>query len=127
MQISSFNTPGLYADHHVSEVRKHLLELPGVQSVYASSAFQIVEVTYDESKLTQDVLNDLLDRLGYLSEIQALAESGTAASGDDAPNYRHTVTYTATRKTVSFQQQVPYSGRPLFVCPGIGTIKPMDN
>ena len=128
MQTSSFNTPGLYADHHVSEVRKRLLELPGVESVYASSAFQIVEVTYDESKVSQEVLNGLLDRLGYLNEIQAAAESGSAAQdGDDAPIFRHTVTYAATRKTVSFQQQVPFNGYPLRNCPGIGVVKPMDN
>ncbi len=128
MPTSSFNTPGLYADHHVSEVRKQLLGLPGVQSVYASSAFQMVEVTYDENQVTQERLNGLLESLGYLNEIQALTESDQAAQGsDDAPIYRHTVTYASTRKTVSFQQQVPYSGRPLWNCPGIGIVKPIDN
>jgi copper chaperone CopZ len=123
MQTSSFNTPGLYADHHVSEVRKQLLELPGVQSVYASSAFQVVEVTYDADLIQQDALNEVLERLGYLNEIPATTESGSAADRI----FRHTASYTTTRKTVSFQQQVPYSGRPLWNCPGIGIVKPMDN
>jgi copper chaperone CopZ len=128
MLTSSFDTPGLYADHHVSEVRKQLLEMHGVQSVYASSAFQVVEVTYDENEVTEDALNGLLNRLGYLSEIQAATESGTATQGSaDIYRFRHSVTYSTTSKTVSFQQLVPYNGRPLWNCPGIGVVKPMDN
>jgi copper chaperone CopZ len=47
METKTFDAPALYADHHVTEVRRILLELEGVTDVYASSAFQTVEVTYD--------------------------------------------------------------------------------
>ena len=45
METKSFEAPALYGDHHVSEVRRILLELTGVNEVYvSSSAFQIIEV-----------------------------------------------------------------------------------
>ena len=37
----------MYGDHHVVEVRRLLLEMPGVTDVYASSSFQVVEVAFD--------------------------------------------------------------------------------
>ena len=44
MKKISLDLPTLFGDHHVTEVRRLLLELPGVAEVYASSSFQIVEV-----------------------------------------------------------------------------------
>jgi hypothetical protein len=39
--------PALYADHHVLEVRRILQEMPGISEVYASSAYQMVDVRFD--------------------------------------------------------------------------------
>jgi copper chaperone CopZ len=124
MQKSTFDTPALYGDHHVTEVRRMLLALPGVKDVYASSAFQLVQVEFDEAQVTHDVLLRTLDEAGYLGQIQVLAETGVAAEGDSV--FRHTATYATVKKTVSFAQKVPYSGRPLWNCPGMGVIKGMD-
>ena len=52
METKAFEAPALYGDHHVSEVQSILKELPGVEEVYASSAFQAIEVTFDEKKIT---------------------------------------------------------------------------
>ena len=124
MQKSTFDTPALYGDHHVTEVRRMLLSLPGVQDVYASSAFQLVQVEFDETQVSHDALLRALEEAGYLGQIQVLAETGVAAEADSV--FRHTATYATVKKTVSFAQKVPYSGRPLWNCPGMGVIKSMD-
>ena len=68
--------PALYGDHHVSEVQRILKELPGVEEVYASSAFQAIEVEFDESKITADKIAACLEEAGYLGEVPMLVESG---------------------------------------------------
>ena len=50
METKAFEAPALYGDHHVSEVQSILKELPGIEDVYASSAFQAIEVTFDEKE-----------------------------------------------------------------------------
>ena len=44
MEEVQIHVPAMYGDHHVLEVRRILLELPGVLDVYASSCFQTVQV-----------------------------------------------------------------------------------
>jgi copper chaperone CopZ len=125
MEIKTFETPALYGDHHVSEVRRILLELEGVTDVYASSAFQIVEVTYDEKKINDLEIAIKLDEAGYLGEWTIPIELGTAAQQGDGskPYFRHTATYETIKHTVSFGQRVNYQGRPLWPCPGISPVK----
>jgi copper chaperone CopZ len=125
METKSFDVPALYADHHVTEVRRILLELPGVTNVYASSAFQIVEVTFDEKKINDLQIAVKLDEAGYLGEWTLPIETGVAAPQEDGekPFFRHTTTYETTKGTVSFAQRVNYQGRPLWQCPGISPIK----
>ncbi len=124
METKTFEVPALYADHHVTEVRKILLALEGVTSVYASSAFQIVEVTYDESKINDLEIAVKLDDAGYLGEWSLPMEMGTAAQTTEGQNpyFRHSTTYETTKQTVSFGQTVSYQGRPLWHCPGIGAV-----
>jgi copper chaperone CopZ len=118
----------MYGDHHVSDVRRILLEIPGVEDVYASSAFRVVEVTYDEKKVNDLELQTRLEDAGYLGEWQMHAESGKAVGTDDGATkfMRHTAVYEQIKKTVSFSQQVAYRGRPLWPCPGMGPIRSMD-
>ena len=125
MQTKVFETPALYGDHHVSEVQKILRVLPGIESVYASSAFRVTEVKFDESQITDEQIASRLKEAGYLGEIPILAESGEAAYGreDGNSNFRQTAVYETVKQTVSFAQQVQYQGRPLWPCPGIGVIK----
>ena len=125
MQTSAFNTPALFGDHHVTEVRRLLFEVPGVMDVYASSAFRAVQITFDETLTNHQALTKLLDEAGYLGEIPMLAETGVAAEADS--EFRHSAIYETVKKTISFQQKVPYSGRPLWNCPGMGVVKKMDD
>ena len=124
MQKSTFNTPALYGDHHVTEVRKMLLNTSGVKDVYASSGFQIVQVEFDETLVTHEALLRILEDAGYLTNIPMMVETGIAA--ENASVFRNTATYITVKKTVSFAQKAPYSGRPLWNCPGMGVINKMD-
>jgi copper chaperone CopZ len=125
MEIRTFQMPALYADHHVTEVRRILFELEGVTDVYASSAFQTVEVTYDEKKINDLEIAVRLDQAGYLGEWTIPIEMGTAAQQGDGqkPYFRHTATYETIKHTVSFGQKVSFKGRPLWYCPGIGAVR----
>jgi copper chaperone CopZ len=131
MQKVTYETPALYGDHHVTEIRRILLELPGVFDVYASSAFQIVEVTYDQGKINDLEIAVKLDAAGYLGEWTAPIESGATAYHAETglkPYFRHTAAYEQTQLVVSFAQNVSYLGRPLWPCPGMGVIsKPMED
>lgn len=125
MKTKTFEAPALYGDHHVTEVRRILLGIEGVTDVYASSAFQTIEVTYDESKINDLQIAMRLDEAGYLGEWTIPIELGTAPEQGDGqkPYFRHTATYETVKHTVSFAQKVNYGGRPLWYCPGIGAIK----
>ena len=125
MQKSTFNTPALFGDHHVTEVRRMLFASPGVKDVYASSAFQVVEVEFDENMVTHGALLKILEDAGYLGQIPMMVETGEAAEMNSV--FRNTATYVTMKKTVSFAQKAPYSGRPLWNCPGMGVIKKMDD
>jgi copper chaperone CopZ len=137
MRKQQYDLPTMYADHHVLEVRQMLLAIPGVMDVYASSAFQFVEVTFDESQTNDLQISMVLDEAGYLGEWTAPIEVGAIANpseekGNGVPKayFRHTEAYETTRKAgksvVSFSQNVSSatlsSGRPLWPCPGLGTL-----
>jgi copper chaperone CopZ len=124
MQTVTYETPILYGDHHVLEVRQILLELTGVSEVYASSAFQVIEVVFDPKKIEAEQIKARLEEAGYLGKVSVLVETGFAVQkqGDDA-FFRHTAVYETMKSTVSFAQRVDYSGRPLWPCPGFGPVK----
>jgi copper chaperone CopZ len=128
LQTRTFETPGLYADHHVTEVRQHLLKLPGIQSVYASSAFHVVEVTYDETQVDPAQLETQLEELGYLHELALIVEASQAIQRNETEGlFRQAMTYENLKKTVTFKQQVLNHRRPLWNCPGIGLVSQSDN
>jgi copper chaperone CopZ len=128
MQTKSFDVPAMYGDHHVSDVRRILLEVPGVTEVYASSAFRVVEVTYDESKVNDLQFQTKLEDAGYMGDWLFHTESGKAVgSAEDTGQFmRHTAVYEQVKKTVSFAQNIGSQGRPLWPCPGMGPIRGMD-
>ncbi len=124
METRKFQAPALFGDHHVVEVRRILLELTGVSEVYASSAFQVIEVTFDPKKIKAEQIHARLEEAGYLGEIPILTETGTAVEKKDGDGvFRHTAVYETVKGTVSFAQRVDYSGRPLWPCPGLGVLK----
>lgn len=127
METIKFETPALYGDHHVSEVRRILLELTGVGDVYASSAFQIIEVTFDPSKIKAEQIKARLQEAGYLGEIPILMEAGVAVEKKEGDGFfRHTAVYETVKSTISFAQRVDYGGRPLWPCPGMGPIRKVE-
>jgi copper chaperone CopZ len=124
--LATIEAPAMYADHHVTEVRRRLLSLPGVEDVYASSAFKIVEVRYDPQKTTEADLINCLQEAGYLGDLMVPSEPATRLENGEKPFFRHTTVYEQTRQSVSFGQVVSYTGRPLWQCPGLGVIKKME-
>jgi len=66
-----------------------------------------------------------LEAAGYLAEFPVPVEIGAkpAGSDGDAPFFRHTTAYTQAGKTVSFAQNIPFAGRPLWPCPGLGVVE----
>lgn len=123
MKIVTFETPTMYGDHHVLEVRKLLLALPGVQRVYASSCFHLVQVTYDETALAHDTIRHTLEMAGYLRQVPVPTEREAAPMDEGEPTQflRHTA---VSQHGVRFVQDVPAAIRPWWPCPGIGTVSP---
>jgi copper chaperone CopZ len=128
MKNKSIEVPAMYADHHVSEVRRILLEIPGVKEVYASSAFHVVEVSYDPKKVSEKEIEGRLQAAGYIGDWPTHTESGkSVGSGDGSGIFmRHTAVYEPVKQVVSFAQTIGVQGRPLWPCPGLGPIKGMD-
>ncbi len=129
MEKITIDLPTMYGDHHVLEVRRILLEIPGVQDVYASSAFRAVEITFDPEKVSREDLVAALDKAGYSGDLPVPVEMGAVAvqgNGGKRLFFRHTATYETTRNVVSFQQRVNYEGRPLWPCPGMGPIRTIN-
>lgn len=128
MEKKSFELPAMYADHHVVEVRRLLLETSGVKDVYASSAFHVADVTYDPDVVSESELAEKLSEAGYLGEFIVETEAGQPAvsSNGDKTFFRHTEVYKQTKNTIGFSQEVGYVGRPLWPCPGMGVIKTLE-
>lgn len=125
----TIDTPALFGDHHVIEVRRILGEIPGVVDVYASSAFRAVEVTFDPDKVEAESINKKLADTGYLDELPVPmeADASTYLEADRSQSFfRHTQVFENSREVVSFSQNVAYSGRPLWYCPGIGVVTDME-
>ena len=122
----TIETPAMYGDHHVQAVRQMLLEMPGVENVYASSAFRAVEVTFAPDQVNDEDIAKKLEEAGYLGDwsIPIEADAATYLESDRSQSYfRHTEVFEKNRQVVSFAQDVGFSGRPLWHCPGFGVIK----
>jgi copper chaperone CopZ len=129
MKVLSLDLPAMYGDHHVVEVKRLLMELHGVEEVYASSGFQAAEVSYDPKTIAEEDIVSKLDDAGYIGGLLISEESGIAVnvgtSGADS-YYRHTEAYAQTGKVVSFGQDVVREGRGLWPCPGMSPMTSMD-
>jgi copper chaperone CopZ len=123
MERLTLDLPAMYGDHHVIEVRRILMEMPGVEAVYASSSFQRAEVSYDPARIDADVIKARLDRAGYLGGLLAPLETGEIAGSPEERSaaYRHTIAYPQTGRVIGFAQNVSYTGRALWPCPGMET------
>jgi copper chaperone CopZ len=65
MEKAVLDVPTLWADHHVLAVRGALVNLEGVEDVYASSAWKQVLVVYDDTKTEQAAIEKALAEAGY--------------------------------------------------------------
>jgi excisionase family DNA binding protein len=65
MENVLFDVGSMYADHHVIAVRQALLAVPGVEEVWASSAWRKVQVAYDPSAISPDGISQALEQAGY--------------------------------------------------------------
>ncbi|MBE2224957.1 MAG: heavy-metal-associated domain-containing protein [Anaerolineae bacterium] len=121
MKTTTIELPMMYGDHHVVAVRKLLEALPGVETIYASSSFHVVEIQYDETQLNEETIRDKLDAGSYLGELILPIETGTAAAEQNGQKafFRHTAVLEQVGETVRFAQTIPSQQRPLWPCPGI--------
>lgn len=126
MENITLNLPAMYGDHHVTEVRRVLLETAGVEDVYASSSFRVVEVGYNPGQISVEQITSALENAGYTEEITIPLETGVAAYGRESDGkdvfFRHTAAYEQVSDVVSFAQKIESTGRPLWPCPGMGVV-----
>lgn len=127
MKNLTLEVPAMFGDHHVIEVRRILLETPGVDDVYASSSFHTIDVSYDPQTVDEAEIRRKLEEAGYLGEWSLITEAVKPAENGSGKgkHFRHTAVYEQI-KEVSFAQVVGQVGRALWPCPGIGVIKGMD-
>ena len=128
MNTITIDLPKMYADHHVVEVRSILLAMPGVEDVYASSAFRVARVRLDPAKVSEADLRTRLTEAGYLGDLMVETEAwktGTPKDVEDNP-FRHTAAIENV-KAVAFTQMVETPGHALWPCPGLGPLEKMDD
>ncbi len=130
MTVLTLDLPAMYGDHHVVEVKRLLMDLDGVEEVYASSGFRAAEITYNSKKVTKKDIVSKLDESGYIGELLIPAETGIPIDGNDSTQdntfYRHTEAFAQTGSVVSFAQKVGHEGRSLWPCPGMKPIASME-
>jgi len=81
--VSILQVPSMYADHHVTTVRKALSSLSGVQDVQASAAFREVTVKHT-AEVTKKALVQALDEAGHQVGEESLVEQEPSCLGDPA-------------------------------------------
>lgn len=128
MTVLTLELPAMYGDHHVIEVRRILLELKGVENVYASSGFRTAEITYDKKAIREGDIVARLEASGYIGELSIPEETDVPANKSEVKDlfFRHTKTYAQTNRVVSFGQSVGHAGRALWPCPGMKPITSME-
>lgn len=127
METVTIDLPAMYGDHHVLEVRQLLLKLPGVTDVYASSSFQVAEVTFDPAQTGEEAFTTVLEKAGYLGDLNIPQETGALATEREGVFFRHSTAFQGVGTTMSFEQEISNNGRALWPCPGIGPLSKMKD
>jgi hypothetical protein len=82
-----------------------------------------VEVQYDPAQTDLSAIQAALEQTGYTQEPAFITESGTVKSvSRDDVFFRHTAAYQQLGKSISFAQDIQSQQRPLWPCPGFGTV-----
>ncbi|HDD61994.1 MAG: hypothetical protein DRI65_13515 [Chloroflexota bacterium] len=123
MTSFSVELPMMYGDHHVIEVRHVLLEIEGVEEVYASSSFHTVNVDYNSKKTNQKSIKAALEKAGYSGELEIDVEPSIPVTEREGEKYfRRTTSSTQTENIIGFEQNVGYQGRSQWPIPGMGIL-----
>ena len=125
MNTLALDVPAMYGDHHVLEVRRILLTMPGVESVDASSAFRVVEVGYDAGRASEEAIRATLEQAGYLAPLDVATESGEPEIRRDGDGegsigfFRRGAFHPVLGDQVSFGQRIVRAAQGLWPCPGM--------
>lgn len=123
MERLTLSLPSMYGDHHVIEVRRILSALPGVNpgSVYASAAWQRVEIEYDRSQTGAGEIRSALAARGY-------AEGTSAAYAPPVSSRtRQSTGFAAGPSAVEqFVEKSPAVEHAFGPCPGFEVLHPGD-
>jgi len=84
MEKITLTIPAMYADHHVTNVKRLLSPLPGVENVMASGAFKEATVEFDPAKTSRDALVKALTDAGYAPGEDKVIEKSPFAKPDPA-------------------------------------------
>ncbi|MCL4393357.1 MAG: heavy-metal-associated domain-containing protein [Chloroflexi bacterium] len=84
MKKLTLTIPPMYADHHVTNVKRLLTPISGVESVSASSAFKELALTFDESKTSEAALVQVLSDAGYAPGQEEVVARSPFATPDKA-------------------------------------------
>ena len=126
MKVLTIELPVMYGDHHVLEVRRLLLEMSGVEDVYASSSFHAAEISYDPEKTSEEEIIAKLDQVGYIGELPIPSETGVASYQNgkaDTSLFRHSTSSAQTLYVMGFAQNISPKKRSLWPCPGMEPLK----
>ena len=126
MKTVVISLPTMYGDHHVIEVRRLLAELPGITEILASSCFQSVELIYDPAVIEEQAIRARLQDAGYGEELTFPAERPDGVADRTVGTFRHSAAYEHVGSSIAFAQNVSFSGRALWPCPGLGVIREGD-
>ncbi len=125
MERLSLEVPAMFGDHHVIEVRRLLATIPGVEKVYASAAWQRVEVEFDPAQTNADIIRRALQARGYETEADHLPPV--------SPRTRTMTEFAAGAGAVEqFMEHVPAWSSGAGPCPGFevrqpGAVHPADH
>jgi copper chaperone CopZ len=84
MEKITLTIPAMYADHHVTNVKRLLSPLPGVENVMASGAFKEVTIEFDAKKISRDALVKALTDAGYAPGVEEVVEASPFMKPDPA-------------------------------------------
>jgi len=87
MERIALNVPALFADHHVKNVRKALLALPGIENVIASAMYRDVSVDFDPSKVSAAEIRRAVEAAGYPIGVEPQFGDVIESKHDGSPWY----------------------------------------
>jgi copper chaperone len=69
MTTVTMKAPDISCGNCVAHIEKDISELEGVESVKAEVDSKLVQVRYDETKLSQEQIDEAMDEAGYPAEV----------------------------------------------------------